>query len=71
MYNNKLASIMMLASMYASSYNNRETDDCRKRFSFEKTPNKGLSAKEMGTAGKKKSKAARKKNKNKNKKRSA
>jgi len=70
--NNKLASVMMLASMYASSYNNRETDDCvGKDFSFEKTPNKGLSAKEMGTAGKKKSKAARKKNKNKNKKRSA
>lgn len=63
MYNKKIASVI-LASMFASSYSNRDTDDrIRKDFSFEKTPNKGLSAKEMGTSGKKKSKTARKKNK--------
>ena len=71
MYNKKISSIILAASMFVSNYSNRDTDDCvRKVFSFEKTTNKGLSAKEMGTAGKKKSKAARKKNK-KNKKRSA
>lgn len=63
MYNKKIASVI-LASMFASSYSNQDADDrIRKDFSFEKTTNKGLSAKEMGTAGKKKSKTARKKNK--------
>lgn len=63
MNNKRLANAMILASVY-SSYLGNNTDDCvGKDFSFERTPNKGLSAKEMGTSGKKKSRRNRKQKK--------